>query len=222
MLSLILVGSYNIVKGFWGQDTELTTVATQPLLQIHSPQNNATYHTYLIPLNITGNNPTVKITYSLDGTENITYTKTTETLNRHQVCEIEHQLSVYAFDVDGNLVDYQTLNFTITGPQMTQQESQETFSYFESQGLSFEPDYWWLIEGYVNFERKEDFVAFVKERGITAVKVKNDDPAFVSFYVYVEGRQPVLPDTFVGYVNIYTHEGPPLLPFIYSFTVWII
>ncbi|MCL2476786.1 hypothetical protein [Candidatus Bathycorpusculum sp.] len=68
MLSLILVG-YGIIIGFGTQDTtiENTTENTteQPTIQILSPQENTTYQTYNVPLNIATKNATTKVIYNI-------------------------------------------------------------------------------------------------------------------------------------------------------------
>lgn len=166
VLSLILVGSYSIVNNLSTPDAPIENIPPGPQIQVLSPQENTTYNTGDIPLNITANNVTAKITYFLevdgnhtyisdnsyiklnmygirvwDGDFNITYTESTEF---HNLYGGVHTLTVYAFDADGNVGDCQIITFSVVYPvppeiTLTRQELQSTISYFKSQGLTIVP-----------------------------------------------------------------------------------
>jgi hypothetical protein len=79
-------------KAFQPNATEKTP---QPQLQVYSPQDNGTYQTVNVPLNITANNATEKIAYSLDGAENVTFSgNTTETSS---LSNGMHNITFYGF-----------------------------------------------------------------------------------------------------------------------------
>ncbi|MDR1993516.1 MAG: hypothetical protein LBQ98_08525 [Nitrososphaerota archaeon] len=224
--SLVLIGIYGLVSGFNEQNDALNEneneVIKLPPLQIFSPQKNAIYHTCAVPLNFTGNSATTKITYSLNGAKNVTYTNNTKTFNPYQVWPGIHNLTVYVFDTEGKLTDCQTISFTLGNPQMTQQELQETYSYFTEQGFTFKPNYWWLIQAAVGFESKEAFADFVKSQGISSIKIRDSDPGVIEFYVYVEGKRPIIPDTFSGNIVVMSDYYPPIWPTKYSLLVELV
>lgn len=100
-----------------------------------SPQENGTYQAVNVPLNITANNATAKISYSLDGAENVTYQNVTPSLTKGV-----HNLTVYAFDNEGKVGDCKNLTFNIDIPyppalKLTMLQVQETINYFEARGL---------------------------------------------------------------------------------------
>ena len=229
MLSLILVG-YSIVKVFGTQDTLIENIpeqpAEQPALQILSPQENTTYQTYNVPLDIATNNTTTKIIYRIDSiVENATYvqnTTYTENTNLINLWSGVYNLIVYAFDAEENIIDHKTTSFTIDYPNLTQQELQETINYFKDQGLTIEPPRpMILVKGSVLFESKEEFVSFVKAQGITTI-LEIDNIPYVSFVINIYGDQPSLPDTFSGFVSTCdTWGNTASLPVVYNFAVRI-
>jgi len=201
---LILVASYSIVIGYGAQNQVEDTAFESLLLQIHEPQENATYLTRFPPLNITTNTDVVKVTYNLNGAENITYNKDTTNLALGDVWT--YNLTVYAFDAEENIIDYQTITFTVDIPHMTQQEFQEALSYFEAQGLTimspdpnvFRPLYQ-INEATISFESKEEFVEFAKRPEVQKIIIFDDHEPYVWF-------------------KAYTYPNPPF-PIIYSFAV---
>jgi hypothetical protein len=232
MLSLILVG-YGIIIGFGTQDTtiENTTENTteQPTIQILSPQENTTYQTYNVPLNIATKNATTKVIYNIGKigestsyVKNTTYTENTKMIDNLYIGV--YNLTVYAFDAEENIIDHKTTSFTIDYPNLTQQELQETINYFKDQGLTIEPArHQLIIKGSVIFESKEEFATFVKTHGITTILEIDEPSPYVWFSIEVYSDLLPLPDTFSGLVSIYNHSrGTTPWPATYSFAVKII
>ena len=93
-----------------GSSTVFFTVdTTPPRVSVLSLQNK-TYSTNDIPLNVTVNESVSKVTYSLDGHENVTITGNT-TLNG--LSNGAHNLTVYAQDNAGNIGASETIYFSI-------------------------------------------------------------------------------------------------------------
>lgn len=168
VVCLVLAGTYSGVISLSTQDAPMEQTSEGSQIQILSPQNNITYQTRNMLLNISAHGATVKITYflevdgkyvyvpnnnvggmpfdmcdlsSLDGDLNVTYTNPIE-LSRLHVGD--HILYVYAFDAEGNVGEFQIVTFTIEPPvppvvSMTREELQATIGYFESQELIVEP-----------------------------------------------------------------------------------
>jgi hypothetical protein len=198
--SLILAGCYNILNRFVLQARTSDRTPELLPLQIVSPQENSTYQAVNIPLNITANNATAKITYSLDGAENVTLNKNVATTP--SLTKGGHNLTVYAFDSEGKVSDCKYIIFNVYIPypptlKLTQQELQSTISYFKSQGLTIqvfdadanEPQFW-LNTGVVDLGSKEELATFATSRGITIIK-EFIDPTHVSFCAYVYDHSPL-------------------------------
>ena len=83
--------------------------ATSPIISVFSA-GNKTYKTHDIPLNFTVNEPVSKVTYSLDGQENVTVAGNTTLTN---LSFGEHNVTVYATDEVGNTGASETVIFTI-------------------------------------------------------------------------------------------------------------
>jgi hypothetical protein len=217
---LILVEGYNIVNDFGTQNEtlestpELQNTPELPPIQILSPQESATYATFRIPLDINTNSAVTEITYNINGAENATYTENTKTVS---LIMGNYKLNVYAFDAKGKVIEYKTLTFTVETPYITQEELQANIDYFESQELTIEPSSVFLIKGFVIFESKEEFAAFVKSQGITTIK-RFDESPYVTFFINIYGNTPPLPDdTPSCIVYMYESYGNPPMPVIYSF-----
>ncbi len=89
-----------------------TIDTTSPSVSILSLENR-TYETSDIPLNFTVNEPVSRVSYSLDGLDNVTVTGNT-TLNGLPVGG--HNVTVYARDKVGNVGASETVYFTISDP----------------------------------------------------------------------------------------------------------
>jgi len=229
VICLILIGAYSTVTRLNTQDALMDPMPEGPQIQILSPQENTTYQVRNIPLNITANNATTKITYFIEVDGDHTYVDTwsdakynidgirvwdgdlngTYTEPREFNCfQGVHTLYVYAFDEEGNVGDCQIITFTVAVPvppeiTMNRQKLQAAISYFESEGLTIEPPNpkaAYLIHGtVVNFESAAEFAASVKANGILTI-VKFDEAPYVSFCGF----------------------GSEILPTVYCFKVVII
>ncbi len=200
VVSGLVLAGYNILNCFVLQVRTPERTPELPQLQILSPQENSTYHAVNVPLNITANNATAKITYSLDGTENVTFNENVTAT--YSLTKGVHNLTVYAFDEEGNVGDCKNLTFNVDIPyppplKLTQQELQSTISYFESQGLTIqvfdadgnEPQVW-LNTGIVDLVSKEELATFAATRGISTIK-EFINPTYVSFCAYVYDNSPL-------------------------------
>ena len=183
-------------------------------LQVFSPQENGTYQIVNVPLNITANNATARITYSLDGAENATlYRNVTATPS---LTKGVHNLTVYALDNEGKVGDCKNVTFNVDIPyppntNLTPKQLQETITYFKSKGFNLEVytndnSSWrtipvWLNMGVVHLENIEALAAFAIEHNISELKVYIDS-TYVSFNAYVYNNSP--------------------LPVIYSFSATIV
>lgn len=154
-------------------------IPQHPQIQIFSPQQNATYNTtkVRVPLNITANSATAKITYSLDDGKNITLTETNTTLPR--LTYGVHSITVYGFDSEGKVGDIKVITFTLVYPwapplKLTMQQVQETINYFEARGLKVQvldtskPQNC-LYADSIDVESKEALVDCAISRGITVI-----------------------------------------------------
>jgi hypothetical protein len=90
------------------------TVDTTPPAIVVMPVENKTYGMSDIPLNFTLNEPTSQVTYSLDGQENVTLAGNTTLTNLPYG---EHNVTVYASDLAGNVGNSETIAFTIAKPE---------------------------------------------------------------------------------------------------------
>ena len=164
---LVLVGTYSIIASFDIHDGLIKQTPKEPQIQILSPQNNTTYQTHKVTLNITTSDTVTKVTYFLEldneytydlinytespkmtlyetntlkEDSNVTYTEPTELSRLYNGAQV---LYVYALDVDGNIVECQNITFTISSEipngYITHKEYQEIIRYFESEGLTIVP-----------------------------------------------------------------------------------
>ncbi len=200
IISGLILAGYNVLNCFVLQVRTSGRTPELPQLQILSPQENGTYQAVNVPLNITANNATAKITYSLDGTGNVTVNENVTATP--SLTKGVHNLTVYAFDDEGEVCDCKNLTFNVDIPypptsKLTQQELQSTISYFKSQGLTiqvFDADdnepHVWLNMGIVDLGSKEELATFAATRGITTIK-EFINPTYVSFCVYVYNNSPL-------------------------------
>ena len=201
MLScLVLAVSYNQLSS---QASESHQMPQLPQLLVFAPQENATYQSSSLFLNVTANNATAKITYSLDGAQNITLnenTSLTPDLNSGV-----HTIAFYGFDSEGVVYDSKNITFIVQVPyppntKLTAQQLQETITYFKSRGLNLEVytndnSSWrtipvWLNMGVVDLENKEALATFASEQNIDELKVYIDS-TYVSFNAYVYNNSPL-------------------------------
>jgi hypothetical protein len=84
-------------------------IKAQPII-ILSPQNK-TYTTTDVPLNFTVSESVERICYSLDAQDNVTIDGNTTLTG---LSNGEHNVTVYATDVTGNIVASETITFTVT------------------------------------------------------------------------------------------------------------
>ena len=136
-LSGLIIGSAYISSGNIFLANSLEQTSQSPQIQIFSPQQNGTYQTTNVPLNITANNATAKIAYSLDGAENVTFNENVTATP--SLTKGVHNLTVYAFDNEGK-VDCTKLTFNIDIPyppdfKLTMVQVQQAIAYFEARGL---------------------------------------------------------------------------------------
>jgi hypothetical protein len=80
-----------------------------PSVSIASPENK-TYDTFEVPLNFTVNEAGSQITYSLDGQDNVT---AVENITLTGLSYGEHDITVYATDIAGNIGASETITFTV-------------------------------------------------------------------------------------------------------------
>jgi len=80
-----------------------------PSVSIASPENK-TYGTFDVPLNFTVNESGSQITYSLDGQDNVT---AAENITLTGLSYGEHNITVYATDIAGNIGASETITFTV-------------------------------------------------------------------------------------------------------------
>jgi hypothetical protein len=134
-LSGLIMGSAYISGGnvFSAQTSQ-----SLPQVEILSPEQNGTYQTTNVPLNITANNATAKIAYNLDGTGNVTFNENATAIP--SLTKGAHNLTIYAFDNEGNVGDCKSVTFDIDIPyppdmKLTMGRVQEVIAYFEAKGL---------------------------------------------------------------------------------------
>jgi hypothetical protein len=185
------------------QASEPQQMPQLPQLQVFSPQENATYQTSSLLLNVTANNATAKVTYSIDGAQNVTLnenTSSTPDLNSGV-----HTIVIFGLDSKGVVYDSKNVTFTVQVPyppntKLTAQQLQETFTYFKSRGFTLEVytddnSSWrtipvWLNMGVVHLENKEALASFAIENNIDELKVYIDS-TYVSFNAYVYNNSPL-------------------------------
>jgi len=217
IVCLVLAGTYSAVTSLSIQDTQIEQTPEGSLIQILSPQNNTTYrYTRNLLLNITASDAVAKITYFLTvddeyyelvncaegpkigladiiylkGDSNVTYTEPIEFSDLR--CGV-HVLYVYAFDVNGDVVECQTVTFInsseVPTVYLTQQEYQEILYYFESEGLTIVPPperVYFLFKDVFYFWSAEEFVSAVKANGISTISKWDNSPK-IAFQGVLDG-----------------------------------
>ncbi len=206
VVALLLGSILAVTYGNLSHSQSTGTFSQLPQLQVFSPQENGTYQTINVPLNITSNNATAKITYSLDGAENVTLAENitaTPSLTKGI-----HYLSVFALDSKGEVGDCKNFTFYVDIPyppntKLTAQQLQETIAYFKSRGVTLEVytndnSSWhiipvWLNMGVVDLESREALATFANEHNVSELKVYID-ATYASFnaYVYDNSSLPVI------------------------------
>lgn len=136
--SLILAAAYNNSNSSVSQADASEKTPQPPQLQLFSPADNSTFQTVNVPLNITANNSTAKITYSLDGAENVTLNENTTATS--SLTYGVHNITVYGFDNEGKLGDFKNATFKVQIPyppvlKLTMLQVHATIGYFEAMGL---------------------------------------------------------------------------------------
>ena len=214
MLSgLLLAAAYYNLSSNGFQVNSSEQVPPPPQLQIFSPQQNATYNSTKIPvpLNVTANNATAKITYSLDQGENISLTETTTALS--PLAYGVHNLTVYGFDTEGKVGDSKIITFTLVYPwppalKLTMLQVQQTIDYFQVRGLNVKvldtskPQNC-LVYKAIDVESKEDLANCAIAKGINVIYEVLD-----------------LNTNYVGFCAQY-YEYPPL-PTVYNYAATLI
>lgn len=197
---------------------------------VNSPLDNCTYGTYngpqnitaeqaahqttynlVLPLNITGNQKTSKIAYSLDESDNVTFTENTTVSLSYGV----HNLTAYATNTEGIPSKY-SISFIVGYDyppinRITKEQIQEAISYFESKGLKAQAEAtdiskWQNIGGVlsggsVDFVSLENFADVALAHGVDTVWL-NQDSTYVYFYIKVYGAESSIPGVlpiFYGY-----------------------
>lgn len=236
LLSSILAAmTYTNLSSYQTTSTLATVAAPTPppfQLQVASPLNNYTYGTYngpqnitadeaahqttynlIIPLTITVNQENLSITYSVDGSDNITFNEnTTASLALGYGV---HNLTAYATNIEG-IATQSNITFTIGYAyppinNVTIEQVQQTARYFESRGLKVQVEaidkskwqniVYFLSGGSVIFVSKENFADAVIAYGIDTIWI-TQDPNYVGFYVKIYGPESPMPSLlpiFYGY-----------------------
>ncbi len=174
---VILAAAYNNFGSNASSADASERTPQPPLLQVFSPEENNTYQTVNVPLNITANNSTAKITYSLDGAENVTLNENTTATP--SLTYGLHNITVYGFDSEGKLGDSKNVTFTVQIPypptlKLTMLQVQATIGYFEARGLKVQvldeskPQNC-LYAGAVYVESKEDLANFAIANRINVI-----------------------------------------------------
>ena len=197
---LVAAVSYNQLSL---QASESDKMPQAPQLQVFSPQENAIYQSSSMFLNITASNATAKITYSMDGGQNVTLNENTSFTP--ELNSGVHTIVTYGFDSKGVVCDSKNVTFTVQVPyppntKLTAQQLQETITYFKSRGFSLkvytnDNSSWrtipvWLNMGVVDFENKEALATFAIEHNISELKVYIDS-TYASFNAYVYNKSPL-------------------------------
>ena len=106
-------GSHTIEVESWGSACVTFTVdTTPPKVSIASPEN-ITYESFDVPLNFTMSEAVSQISYSLDGRDNVTVAGNTTLTDLPYE---EHNVTVYAQDLIGNVGASETIHFSISQP----------------------------------------------------------------------------------------------------------
>ncbi len=112
------IGKGSYVEGIYGYGFYINasysvyfTIDTTP--EVVLLLENKTYETTSVLLNFTVNDPNSKIAYSLDKRENVSIAGNTTLSN---LLYGEHNITVYAQDIDGNVGVSETINFNIAKP----------------------------------------------------------------------------------------------------------
>jgi len=210
VVALLLGSILAVTYGNLSPRQSIATFSQLPQLQVFSPQENGTYETVNVPLNITANNATAKITYSLDGAENATLNENVTATP--SLTKGIHDLAVYALDNEGKVGDCKNVTFNVDIPypptlKLNQQELQSTINYFKSQGLTiqvYDADDFpppsgtsvrlsiWFPTSVVHLGSKEELATFATQHGVSELiefisnydlttKSFSTDPTYVSF-----------------------------------------
>jgi|GEM_PF-1744579 len=225
--SILAVAAYTNLSNYQTTAPSATLEAPTPppfQLQILSPLNNYTYGTYngpqnitseeaahvslynlILPVNITADQETSRITYSLDGSDNVTFNKnTTATLT---LTYGVHNLTAYAINIEGIATTQANIIFTVGYDyppinKITIDQVREATRYFESRGLkvqieAIDESKWqnigsFLSGGSVDFISKENFADTIVAHSIDTIWIKQDSN-HVSFYVKIYGPESPIP-----------------------------
>ena len=207
---LILVAAYNSSNNALKVDS-LVQTPQSPQLQIFSPEQNGTYQTTNVPLNITANNATARITYSLDGAENVTFNENVTATS--SLTKGVHNLTVYAFDNEGKVGDCKNVTFNIDIPyppalKLTMDQVQEVIAYFEARGLEVQildtskPQNC-LYADSVHIESKEALADCAIAKGINVIyEVLDLNTNYIGFNVNYYNNSP-LPTVYYYSATLY-------------------
>ena len=126
-------------------DSSQSTASPSPTfeLQVLSPEN-ITYPTSQIPLNVSANK-TSKITYMLDGEDNLTLSQNGEI---RRLPDGVHAITFYAFDNESKLEAFRTVIFTVKNQPPPPPTQAEAINYFASQGFTIQKVDDVTIDGY--------------------------------------------------------------------------
>jgi hypothetical protein len=108
-------GSHTLIANAYASGAACVTFTidtTAPNVSIASPEN-ITYESFDVPLNFTVNESVSQITYSLDGEDNVTVAGNTTLTDLPYE---EHNVTVYAQDLAGNVGASETIYFNISQP----------------------------------------------------------------------------------------------------------
>lgn len=110
--------SYDGYEGSVYSTVSFNIDSIPPNITVLSPQTK-TYNSSVVPLDFTVNKKVSQISYSLDGTQNIT---AAGNVTLTQLSDGEHNLTIYAADEAGNIGSSKTVNFTVALPQLKHSE----------------------------------------------------------------------------------------------------
>jgi hypothetical protein len=200
IISGLIIGSTYVSGGNLFSAHSLEQIPQSPQIQVVSPEQNGAYQTTNVPLNITANNATARITYSLDGAENVTFNENvTETPS---LTKGVHNLTVYALDNEGKVGDCKNVTFNVDIPyppalKLTRDQVQETIAYFEARGLEVQtldtskPQNC-LYADSVNIESKEALADCAVAKGINVVyEVLDSNTNYIGFNVNYYNNSPL-------------------------------
>ena len=96
-----------------GSSSVFFTIDATPPSILSLSVENKTYYTSDVPLDLTVNEPVSQISYSLDGQDNVTIAGNTTLTG---LSDGEHNVTVYAQDIAGNIGASETICFSIQEP----------------------------------------------------------------------------------------------------------